>query len=519
MIFQIFPLEIFQKLVNLLDFKDIIKLNLTCKRINVYELLQTIHVGTTIRHDSQIKLTRTDSLTSYVKITKYAIDFCQCLKKCKNVKKLKIGELYFMRNDIAVHNLFNVISRYENLRELTVMFKYNIKQNSIAILYNLLRFKSLDKLEKIKIPNIAIDHFPCSFFECGNLLANNVFINLQNIKYFNIYVKNKVHQYYLDKINHRTLKTLYITSKNSNIFNDYYTQYDDIQQTYIIKKTLLFPKLTKVNLKLEISDIKTFIYILEPITKQSIRKLVLDFKILGKNRKNLLGSLFEKINELPNLEVLKIKNLLPFNYIEPNMYTSRLSNKLKHVSIDFAKKTGRLYLKSSQIQDRIELIKVFSSLKEIGTLSINLHRYNCETQILKHLLSNIPHDMLPDGLKTLIIYDVNIFDYLSLFLEMSLNTSTLQYIIIDKISTFGRKHEKILDNTHAYDKFVKQCDLLKNQNKKLIINSIYVGNLLSKNLSEYNQKINKLLDCNIVYLQSNLRDFIRINNNCLTYAN
>ena len=465
------PIEIFANIINYIDYVDIVNLNMVCKDFDFYHLVHNI----TIHSDNYSK---NDDLITSIDYLNKCIKFCNSISKCHNVRRLFIGNLPFIKNELSMYNLFTVISNYKNLHELIVLLDGTVKQ---AMFYNLLNFKSLNKLTKIKIPYLSIDNFPCSHFECGNILANNVFINLLNVKYLNIYVKNNIHQYYLDKINYKTIETLYITSKNTNIFNEHYTQYDEKLQTYVIKRTLLYPNLKKVSLKLDISDIKTFIYILDPITKNSIEKLVLDFKIFGKNRKNLfMGSLFNKINSLPNLKILKIKNLTPFHEIERDNCDVKLTNNLEYISIHFTKKTGRAYLKSSHVQDRIELLNIFSSLKKLKTLEINLYRNKCNSHLIidKDFMNNI----LPQSLENLIISDVNIFDYLALFVEISYDVKN---IILDNISSFGRKHEKLLDN--HYDEFISLC-----KHRKLLINQSCIHNLISKN-ENYNEKINYLI--------------------------
>jgi len=431
------PIEIFANIINYLDYIDIVNLNMVCKDFDFYHLVHNLTI-----HSNNYN--KNDDLPKSIDYLNQCIHFCNSISKCNNVRNLVIGNLPFIKNELAMYNLFTVISNYENLHELTVLLDGNVKQ---AFFYNLLNFNSLHKLTKIKIPYLSIDNFPCSHFECGNILANKVFINLSNINYLNIYVKHNIHQYYLDKINYKTIETLYITSKNTNIFNEYYTQYDDEQQTYVIKRTLLYPNLKKVSLKLDVSDIKTFIYILDPITKNSIEELVLDFKIFGKNRKNL-----------------------------------------EYISIHFTKKTGRAYLKSSHIQDRIELLNIFTSLKNLKTLEINLYRNKCNSHLIidKELMNNI----LPQSLENLIISDINIFEYLALFIEMSCNNCNIKNIKLDNISSFGRKHEKLLD--HNYDEFISLCKHLINQNKKLLINKLCINNLISKN-ENYNEKINYLI--------------------------
>lgn len=473
------PIEIFANIINYLDYIDIVNLNMVCKDFDFYYLVHNLTI-----HSNNYN--KNDDLPKSIDYLNQCIHFCNSISKCNNVRNLVIGNLPFIKNELAMYNLFTVISNYENLHELTVLLDGNVKQ---AFFYNLLNFNSLHKLTKIKIPYLSIDNFPCSHFECGNILANKVFINLSNINYLNIYVKNNIHQYYLDKINYKTIETLYITSKNTNIFNEYYTQYDDEQQTYVIKRTLLYPNLKKVSLKLDVSDIKTFIYILDPITKNSIEELVLDFKIFGKNRKNLfMGSLFNKINSLPNLKILKIKNLTPFHEIERDDCDVKLTNNLEYISIHFTKKTGRAYLKSSHIQDRIELLNIFTFLKNLKTLEINLYRNKCNSHLIidKELMNNI----LPQSLENLIISDINIFEYLALFIEMSCNNCNIKNIKLDNISSFGRKHEKLLD--HNYDEFISLCKHLINQNKKLLINKLCINNLISKN-ENYNEKINYLI--------------------------
>jgi len=466
------PVEILNEIVSFLDFTGIMNLLFTSKYImnTTQDLITCINVDIAHKKKTNTHL----SLQQRLNFNDMAINFCNRLKKFRNIKELRIINLYFVQDDIGMYHLFNTIASFINLRKLSILLDYNITPNSTAIIHNLKQFKSLNKLEKIEIPNIIMDNFPFNYFDCANLLTNNVFKSLQNIKHFNMCFKNKIHHYYLDNLNHKTLETLYITSKHCNIFNEHYTYYDNTLSTYLIKKTIMFDKLKTVNLNIDISDVKTFLYILDSTTRDSIECLTIDFK---KRKNTYFGSLFEKINELRGLKQLSLLNLLPFGTQSP---LCELNNKLEHVSINFVRKTDP---KMTDIEDRIEIIKNLTKLEKLKTLTLDLCRSAVCIGNVNYLLPNC---------ESLIISNINTFTYLSIFLELALTTSSIKNVFIHKVTTFGRNRKKILDNESNYKKFLKIFNGFRQQHKSLIIHNKYIGNLLSKKVNNYKEKIAEL---------------------------
>jgi len=414
--------DIWKTIIDKLSFTEIYNLWRTSPYV------ASIVENLTTRIIINIKLKNKNTLLDRINHLYNVEHICNFLLKFKNLKKLKIENFDFIKDEVSLYKLFHTISQFNKLIELSICFKFRLKINSLSVFYNLINFNSFSNLKVLKIPNIQLDLYtqnPIKDF--GELFVLKFIRKLINIENFHINLKNKYHHLYIDNLNKNTLKTLHISSKNTNIFNQFYTVYDKQSGKYVVSKYISFPNLTKLYLNLNLSEVKAALYTLDPITKNSIQYLFIDLGIVGGNSNNLVyKSLFYKINCLSNLENLVFLNVP--TYLEcSDCFYYLIRNKIKYLTIDSRLNTIR--------GPNIDILKlVFDNifqLKNLKCLILNLKRGKLKFNTLRTLGKSIDNFIQHNQtLEYLIIYNVDIFHYLYLFLSTFPGITTLKGIII-----------------------------------------------------------------------------------------
>lgn len=466
---DILPIEVIDIVEGYCDYKSLCNLRQTSQFFYTKEHnIKEIYISTNENHLKDIDMN--EALNNSFLNTLNVID-------CNKINSIIINNQNFINNDIHVYNLFKKLSNYRNLKSLTIKLRHQVKGNNLlSILYLISNYSFLSNLYILDIPNIYFDgnYYPNTF------LKDEYITKLENVQQISLNFKSKYNYIYLSDLS-KKITNLHILSRDTNIFNNIFTTYNKLLDTYNIKKYIDFPNLSILKLSLNLSEIKSFIFALSNETKRNIKHIIFNYNYYTSYSE--IFRVLNKLNDFINLSSITIENILCYENEKDNkIYPNNFIDNLKIMSSTYNNLNNIDLLNTI-----LDIIPIYSNLHKLG---ISLYRPKYRPKIfkeLKHKATSLSSHF-SSNLETLIIYDINLISYVYLISFIICKIKSIKYVIF--INNIFLNNFIINKKTHVA-KWISSINKFKKNNKLVYFHNT-LNYLIDKSTEHYEKISNNI---------------------------